>query len=80
MFTHTGAGSEQAGGVLTLLAGVTADYRHLHPHPHWLICRLEVRQYTVYVRKRQCRREGVKIVHHFFYRYICNYVSVSISL
>lgn len=35
LFTHTGAGSEQAGGVLTLMVGVTADNRHLHPH--WLI-------------------------------------------
>lgn len=35
LLTHTGAGSERAGGVLTLVGGVTADNRHFHPH--WMI-------------------------------------------
>lgn len=43
--THTGAGSERAGGVLTLMVGVTADNCHLHPH--WLTWGSEVKPYSV---------------------------------
>lgn len=49
--THAAAGSDWAGGALSLAVGVTADNCHLHPH--WLICGSN----SVYVSK--CRMRNI---------------------
>lgn len=45
LLTHTGAGSERAGGVLNLVGGVTADNRHFHPH--WMIWGSKAKEFSV---------------------------------